>query len=103
MELKLPSMRVELALLMFTEDFELSELLQTNFVVSSLKITLENVFLSPRPLIRQFVVMFVAEKKLFDLFLESPEGRPTINVEIGLTSFDEVEEAERIEDGVITT
>ncbi len=83
------------------EYLELLEVLKAEFVVSSLEVPIEDIFVPPRPFILQLIVPLDLEEEVLHLAFETPKGGAAEDVVVRVLSPEEVEEAEGVVGGVV--
>jgi hypothetical protein len=89
--------------MIFLKDIKIIEHLCTYFIVSSLKVTLQNIIWSPRPFIFEFVGGFDLKQELFYFFFELPKGRSTGNKILAFEVEEHMQAAESIKSGMVST
>lgn len=78
--LKLPSeVNIGKVLMIFLENIKVIKHFSTNLIVRSLKISKQNIILSPGPFIFKLIGMFDLKQKLFDFLFKFPKRCPTVN------------------------
>jgi hypothetical protein len=95
--LEFPGEGVVLEVVLLPEDGEIWGLLQADFVIGSLKITMNDVLLAPRLLIRKSIGLLDHEEKILQSALEAPEAGATEDIKANGSTLEKGEKAEGVE------
>jgi hypothetical protein len=101
--LELPGEGEEFKPIVVTEDGEVRCMLQTQSVIRPLEISVENVLVTPWPLLGKFVLLLHCEEEALDAPFELPEGGTALHVVISGVALQQGEEAESVEGCVVST